>query len=205
MVRTFTSQSPGQQATVAQEMRAPFVQRTGTPRLTNKAGLNRFAWDMRALGDESGRGGVLVVPGTYQLRMTVPSIGAELRSALEIRIDPRLASDGVTVSDLQVQWDLLARIRASVTAARTLVTRLAEAKKAAGATPARLKAVEMLEGKLVTAGGAYPQPMLIDQFNNVTRMISQADQKIGREAYRRLDDLEKALASVTAEVDAALK
>ena len=209
VVRTFTSQAPGEQASVAQDMRAPFVQRTGTPRLTNQAGLNRFAWDMRAGGDAGGGGrgsaGFLVVPGTYQVRMRIPSIGVEVRSALEIRIDPRLAGDGVTVSDLQTQSDVLARIRTSVTAARALVTRLAEAKKQAGGAPDRVKALEAVEAKLVTAGGAYPQPMLIDQFNNVTRMISQADQKIGKDAYVRLDDLDRELAAITAEVNAALK
>ncbi len=204
VVRSFTSQASDQPAGGA-----PRRGGTGTVRLTNKAGLNRLAWDLRASGDASGGrggGGFLVVPGTYQVRMSVPSVKADLQATLEVRIDPRLASDGVTVSDLQTQWDLLGRIRTSVTAARALVTRLAEAKKAqAGSTPDRVKAVEALEARLVTAGGAYPQPMLIDQFANVTRMISQADQKIGRDAYLRLDDLDKELAAITAEVNAALK
>ena len=47
--------------------------------------------------------------------------------------------------------------------------------------------------------GAYPQPMLLNQFNNVQRMIGQADQKIGKDAVDRFDDLMKELAAVQAE------
>ena len=41
--------------------------------------------------------------------------------------------------------------------------------------------------------------MLIDQFANVARMLSQADQKPGRDAYLRYDDLVKELEAVKAE------
>ena len=47
--------------------------------------------------------------------------------------------------------------------------------------------------------GAYPQPMLLSQFNNVQRMVGQADQKIGRDAVDRYDDLMKELAALQAE------
>jgi hypothetical protein len=41
--------------------------------------------------------------------------------------------------------------------------------------------------------------MLIDQIGNVARMLGQADQKVGRDAYARLDDLMKELRSLEAE------
>jgi hypothetical protein len=85
------------------------------------------------------------------------------------------------------------------------VTRLGEAKKQAGLAPEKGKAIAAIEAKLVTAGGSYPQPMLIDQYANVARMIGQADQKVGRDAYLRLDDLDKELAAITSEVDTALR
>ena len=47
--------------------------------------------------------------------------------------------------------------------------------------------------------GAYPQPMLLNQFSNVQRMIGQGDQRIGRDAVDRYTDLMKDLAAVQAE------
>jgi hypothetical protein len=48
--------------------------------------------------------------------------------------------------------------------------------------------------------GAYPQPMLINQFQNVQRMIGQADQKVGKDAVDRFNDLMKELAAAQAEL-----
>jgi len=205
LVQKFTSGGPAEGSETTQGMRAPATQRTGTPRLSNTAGLNRFRWDMRTAPDPGARGGgLLVVPGAYTLRLSAPALGREQRQTIEIRIDPRLAADGITVTDLKTQFDVLSRIRTSVTAARALVTRLGDAKKQSGVTQAKTDAIAAVEAKLVTAGGSYPQPMLIDQYNNVARMIGQADQKVGKDAYLRLDDLDKLLAAVTAEVDAVL-
>jgi hypothetical protein len=53
--------------------------------------------------------------------------------------------------------------------------------------------------RIQTAGGAYPQPMLIDQFASVFRMLGQADQKPGRDAYERFSDLVKELEAVKIE------
>jgi hypothetical protein len=47
--------------------------------------------------------------------------------------------------------------------------------------------------------GTYPQPMLISQFNNVNRMVGQADQKVPRDAHDRFNDLLKELQTVQAE------
>jgi hypothetical protein len=67
------------------------------------------------------------------------------------------------------------------------------------AAAARLKVIDAVIAKLQTAGGSYPQPMLIDQFTAVARMLGQADQKPGRDAYERFDDLVKELEAVQAE------
>ena len=44
----------------------------------------------------------------------------------------------------------------------------------------------------------YPTPMLIDQLSNVTRMAGQAEQKPGRDAFQRYDDLMKEFAAIKA-------
>jgi hypothetical protein len=46
----------------------------------------------------------------------------------------------------------------------------------------------------------YPPPMLIDQFSNIARMLGQADQKPGRDAFLRYDDLMKEMAAIKAEL-----
>jgi hypothetical protein len=72
---------------------------------------------------------------------------------------------------------------------------------AAGAS--KVKAIDAVIAKLQTAGGSYPQPMLIDQFAAVARMLGQADQKPGRDAYERFNDLVKELEAVKAEASKA--
>ena len=42
--------------------------------------------------------------------------------------------------------------------------------------------------------------MLIDQFSNIARMIGQADQKPGKDAWDRYNDLMKELAAIKAEL-----
>ena len=46
--------------------------------------------------------------------------------------------------------------------------------------------------------------MLIDQLANVARMIGQADQKVGRDAFLRYDDLKQQLDGLSAEVERTL-
>ena len=72
----------------------------------------------------------------------------------------------------------------------------------AGVRPTDLKfdhALQKVWATLNDMPGAYPQPMLLNQFNNVQRMVGQADQKIGKDAVERLDDLMKDLAALQAE------
>ena len=51
-----------------------------------------------------------------------------------------------------------------------------------------------------TTPGIYTQGMLIDQLQNVQRMITQADQKVGKDAYDRYNDLVKEMASLEAQL-----
>ncbi len=82
---------------------------------------------------------------------------------------------------------------------------LREAHEKAGASDAPAAArLQALSNRLVTGRGAYPQPMLIDQLANVARMVGLADQKIGRDAYLRFDDLVRELRALEAEAGTAL-
>ena len=179
--------------------------------------MHRFVWDLRVapVPGDAGRGGVpLVVPGTYQVRLkaglpaeagatprTEPAKAGDLveTKPLEVKLDPRVATDGVTIADLQEQFDLLRRIQAASSDARETATLIELAIRARSSDRASVSALEALHAKLVTAGGAYPEPMLIDQLSNLARMAGSADQKVGRSAFEYLAELEKELAAIKAE------
>ena len=201
VVRGFSTDAPGADAAPAW---------LGTPALTRKAGLNRLAWDMRAAGAwdadarRNGRGGPMVPPGRYQVRLKSGSL-VQMRP-LEVRIDPRLAGDGVTAAHLQEQFEFNTKLVAAVSRARRLGAKLRgqrdELMRRTSRDPkfgTMLEQVRALEVKVITAAGSYPQPMLIDQLQNVLRMTSQADQRIGRDAVVRFADLEKELAAAEAQ------
>jgi hypothetical protein len=192
VVRAFTAQT-GAAAVV------PGAGRRGggaSAPLTRREWHNRFVWDLRHAG-APGAAGPLVVPGSYQVRL---SAGEWSQSRpLEVRIDPRVAAAGVTQADLQEQLDLSLKLRDAIADARALGSKLTAARQSAQPGAANAKALQGLVERVVTADVVYPQPMLIDQLSNIARMIGQADQKVGRDAFVRFDDLMKELAAVKAE------
>ncbi len=175
------------------------------PRHRGRRGTHRFTWDLRLPGlpsasnPEGGAFGPLVLPGTYTVRLTVDGavVGTQ---PLRVRLDPRVVADGVTQADLVAQHQLLTDLRETASRALALSARLAEV--AGGADAARAKDAAALRAKLVTAGGNYPQPMLIDQLSSIWRMANQADQRPGRDAFMRLDDLRAELAAIEKQAEA---
>ncbi len=102
-------------------------------RVTTRAGMNRFTWDMRVQAARDFPGlimwagrvaGPIVVPGRYQARVTAD--GQSQTVPLEIVADPRTT---VSQADLQAQFDLAARINARVHAAHEAVLRLRHIKR----------------------------------------------------------------------------
>jgi len=80
-----------------------------------KAGPNVFVWDLRyepptkipaAIYDEGEPVGPLVMPGSYQARLTVK--GKTSTAPIEVKIDPRLKT---STEDLQKQFDLMMKLR----------------------------------------------------------------------------------------------
>lgn len=82
-----------------------------------EAGMNRFVWDLRyepahhvpgyyLWEYKDGSRGPLVMPGTYQVRVTAE--GQSQTAPLEVKLDPRVQ---VAQADLQKQFDLLIQIR----------------------------------------------------------------------------------------------
>jgi len=120
---------------------------------------------------------------------------------LVLKIDPRLAKDGVTQADLEEQLALNLKIRDAMGEARRLVQQIDEALKDSKGEAGRLREIR---AKLVTASGPYPQPMLIDQLGNLNRMVSGGDRKVGRSAFEFFEVIKKEMADLEAEINRAL-
>lgn len=175
-----------------EEMRGPGFGGFAARPLTKRVGLNRYTWDLRIDG-----GGPLVVPGKFTLRLSAD--GWSKTQPLTVELDPRLAKDGVTLLDLREQFDLLVNVRDTISEARKLSQRLdtlLRENKDAALTPQ----LRDLRAKLVTASGPYPQPMLIDQLNSLSRMAGAADRKVGRSAIQHYGVLKQQLAALKAEL-----
>ena len=188
----------------------------GASSLRGEAGMQRFNWDMRYPGVNNGPGGPMAPPGKYTVRLTSGSYN-ETRS-FELKADPRVLQDGVTQADLDEQFAFLIKIRDTMTEARRVAQRVDEAMKKAGVSPpgAATPGVRTMDEKfahplqkvwaqLNDLPGIYTQPMLLAQLQNVQRMVGQADQKVGKDAIDRLNDLTKELESLKAEVELRTK
>jgi hypothetical protein len=158
----------------------------------------------------------MVAPGRYAVRLTA-GVHSETRS-FEVKVDPRVTADGVSQADLIEQEHFLRRIGDAIDSARQVQARVEEAMRKAGVSkPGPLAAgerpfdspqdakgryaspLQALWARLVSAPEPYPQRMLIDQLAYLERMLAQADQKVGQDAYRRYDDLMKELGAISAE------
>jgi hypothetical protein len=103
VVKKFSSKAPAKKAesrasSAEEELEEPGPRRGGPPaHVTTEAGLNRFEWDLRYADAVSFPGmvlwagnvrGPLVVPGSYQVRLTVD--GKTQTEKFEVRKDPRV-------------------------------------------------------------------------------------------------------------------
>jgi photosystem II stability/assembly factor-like uncharacterized protein len=111
--------------------------------LPAKAGLNRFAWNLRVEEASKFKGmilwagvtdGPLVMPGTYALKLTVG--GKDSTVPLEVRADPRIAT---SPADLQKQFDLLLQIRDKLTETHDAVARIREVRDQVSGAAERAK------------------------------------------------------------------
>ena len=127
----------------------------------------------------------MVLPGRYELRLTAN--GETHTAQLNLLMDPRVAADGVTMEDLAAQEALILDVAKLSADATQLSARL---RRALAAADNPSPALRDLESKIITTRGmTYPTPMLLDQVRYLSSMVDGADQKPGRDAYRRLDVL----------------
>ena len=181
-----------------QGMRGPRMGQAAA-RLTMNPGHNRFYWDYSTTIE--GRPAPIAVPGNYTVRLTAN--GSTQTQPLSVAMDARVAADGVTIADLQEQYDFTVKVQQLGAEARGTLqqvrTQLDAAQKASNNS--RTAALEKLQSKLTQQTGIrYPQPMLIEQINYLNGVIGRADQKIGNDAKVEYEQLSKELASIRQEL-----
>jgi photosystem II stability/assembly factor-like uncharacterized protein len=189
----------GPESQAADPDAAPARRAMPPPRVTKVAGLNRFVWDVR------NEAGVTVPPGHYQVRLKSGSIA--LTQPLNVLIDPRVAADGVTLADLQEQFDHNMRVRELVNEVNQLGVRVREAQTKMRSAPnseTSAAALNAVAGRLFTEPVRYSKPGLQAHVTYLASMTANVDQKIGRDAIERYQVLKKELDSVRAEVDRLL-
>ena len=193
------------------------------PTLPVDAGMNQFVWDLRHEGLELPEGamvylgyagGATAVPGEYQVRLTVGE-WSQTRN-FELLGDPRLP--GVTVADLQEQYDLSVRIRSrlgevyeaieQLRSVREQVKTIAERAQEADYGEALVELADSLADRLTeienllintkSESGQDPinfPPMLDNQFGYLYRYVVSAYGRPTAAAYQRLEELEGELAT----------
>ncbi len=177
-------------------------------------GMHRYVWDYTVAGSTIAGtttmnqapipgGGPAVPPGRFTVRLTLRGAGTSasqwtMTQPLVVKIDPRLARDGITTAVLREQFAHNQRVRALVAETNALVERVRSerARLAAGGASDTLTGVQALESLLVTPPVRYSRPGLQAQVQYLAGLTSQADQKIGRDAVERYQQLRR-------EVDAA--
>ena len=200
VIRRFSSEAGGESAATAPSMRQMVTEVSGTPRLPRAMGHNRFVWDLRLPGPwdanpgRSGRNGPMVLPGSYQVRLTAG--GATSTQPLTLRMDPRVARDGVTLAQLTEQLQHNVRVRDMVTEVNQLAAAIEEGRsrlRTATSASDTLRMLEDLRAKVVTPAIRYSKPELQAHIQYLYSMTMQADQKIGRDAITRYATLRKEL------------
>jgi hypothetical protein len=143
LIRKFSSKEEKKEEGAPAEDDEEFGRNRGPAKIPAKAGLNRFAWDLRSPEPTRFKGLILwggvpqgptAVPGTYQVRLGVG--GNALTESFDVRRDPRLS---VTPEDLQRQFELLLNIRDKLTETHDAISRIRTVKEQVQATADRAK------------------------------------------------------------------
>src|SRR5438874_2077126 len=138
-------------------------------KLPAEEGLNRFVWDMRGEAPARVPGavswggrptGVLVVPGTYQIKLTVG--GKSLTTSAEVQKDPRV---NVSPADLEKQYELAMRIRDRVNAGHEAVNQIRSVR-------------EQLDGLKKRLSGDTGAKAVLDSADALKKKIDAVEEKI---------------------------
>ena len=144
--------------------------------------------------------GPVLPPGMYTLRLNMD--GDTFSQEGRLLMDPRVAADNVSMSDLEAQFDFgleLAQIRVDAAEAVQRIETLMKSSESQEHT----ETLEGLHALLVTeTGDSYPQPMLISQLGYLSSFVSRGDYRPGQDAYDRLAQLRDELSAIVKKLDA---
>ncbi|MCE7995348.1 MAG: hypothetical protein HEP71_25445 [Roseivirga sp.] len=202
IVKSFTSGKAEPAVDLEPDMATGFINPPPSSGLKKKVGVNRFRWNMRHFGGwnqndkRSYRGnGPMVSMGSYTARLTAN--GQTLSQNFSIQLDPR--NSLITEEDVKAQEELALAIRDFQDDVNQLVTQLSEKRKAlensldtervSRKQRRKKEALDNVYYKLVTPPGTYMQPMLQAQTGYLNSMLGRADQRPGKDAYDRLEEL----------------
>jgi photosystem II stability/assembly factor-like uncharacterized protein len=198
LVRKYSSKKTGAGASPVEE---EFGFRGPSAQLPAEAGLNRFVWDMHyetpitvpgAVGWGGRPAGPLVVPGTYEIKLTV---GGKTESAkVEITKDPRLS---VSQADLQKQEEFAMRISERVGAGNEAVNQIRSVRTQLEALKKRLAADSSAKPVLEEADA------LIKKMNAVEEKIIQPKSTSGEDSLNFPIQVANQLADLQGTVESA--
>lgn len=204
VIRTFTSVLPPKDTTQYGEknMATGFIKKDVKADIDKKAGAHRFRWDLLHEGPwdknpaKNKKGGPMVGPGTYEVRLTVD--GQTQSKIFKVLPDPRTVGK-INGDDIKLQEKLALQIVVLEDSCKRVVDRIKEQhkklsqlikeNKASESQKALVKQLTVLEEELIMKEGHYQKPVLIDQLNYLRQMLDQADQRPGKDAFDRYEEL----------------
>lgn len=146
----------------------------------------------------------MVRPGVYQARLTVD--GVTQTQSFEVKVDPKLDLTKTGLEDIQAQENLSLqvvaledsskRVAEEIKTRRKELAKLIKAGKKVKQYTQEDKRLAQIEEQLVTADGIYMTPMLIDQVRYLRYMLNQADQRPGKDAYDRFEELKNRFSTI---------
>jgi len=174
----------------------------GPTKIPAKAGLNRFAWDLRYPDATrfpglilwgGGLRGPTVVPGTYQVRLTAGGVSTTRR--FEVRKDPRLST---TLADYQKRFDLHLKIRDKLTETHEAIMRIRDVRDQLKAVSARSKQLAAKDTTIASAARA-----LTDKLTTIEEALYQTKNKSNQDPLNYPIRLNNKLSNVSGVVDGA--
>jgi photosystem II stability/assembly factor-like uncharacterized protein len=192
--------------------------------LPSDVGMNRFAWDFRSdspvqIPNSFYEGlpprGPLVVPGTYQVKLTVK--GKSQSAPLNVTIDPRLQNQ-VTAADLQMETELAEKVKQDIDVLHRAVNQIrglrvnlqtlekwtaagspnSEVIAAAKALDQKMSPVEanLMQVKMKSSESNLRYPnMLNEQYATLNDLIQSVDQSPTAQEVLVYDDLHQRLSA----------
>lgn len=182
--------------------------------LPNKEGMNHFNWNMRHKGgwDKDPKkayvgNGPMVSTGTYTARLIADD--EVLEEQFDVVLDPRVTL--VSDEDVAEQEGLSLEIQAFSDEVEQLIAEIEkeqenlklslEKENPSKNITKKKDQLDAIYHELVTPEGTYMQPMLKDQTRYLGSMLGQADQKPGKDAYERFEELKQKFKEVKSQFE----